>query len=321
MLPPTFITFLVLIAINFSPVAPSQALYKNQVNHRLAQDGTTKKLIEYIRGKKLTIKLMVVVDSLLLEKTYQKNEDLARLGAEDIINRVNAAFKSLDINIHAVHIEIWNRDPIAKGASLRVHMDLFQRYAALNYEKKYGYDTIHLMTGHEYPKTSVVFPYGDFPYGDYSIQEICESGTCAVIQSFFETKPVAIPVRANTMVHLISHNLGALDDTIGCICNSNSTRPRCVMGRDELHLGFTSDWSDCTLMKFKETIDRKEVSCPKTGVFKPVRKMRIALIVFGVILLLGVLSALVVLVFVVRRKQQSADAAEAIGAAEPNEAS
>ncbi|XP_027628653.1 ADAM DEC1 isoform X2 [Tupaia chinensis] len=204
------------------------------------------------------IDLFLVVDNAFY-KLYKENITLIRSFVFEVMNLLNVIYKTIDIRVALVGLEIWSDgDKIKVEPNVGTTFNNFLRWYRLHLGKKKIYDHAQLLSGIGFINRRV---------GMAASNSLCTPASVSVIEAIRKNSVSLVGV----MSHELGHVLGMPDVPYDTKCPSGS----CVMNQ-YLSSKFPKDFSTVSRSRFQRYILSQRPNCllrapaPKNIITKPV---------------------------------------------------
>ncbi|XP_008585226.1 PREDICTED: ADAM DEC1 isoform X2 [Galeopterus variegatus] len=212
---------------------------------------------DFLQAQKY-IDLFLVLDNAFY-KIYKENQTLIRSFVFDVINLLNVIYKTIDVRVALVGMEIWSDgDKIKVEPNTGTTFNNFLSWHRSKLWKKKVHDHAQLLSG-------VGFSNGNA--GLAALNSLCTPSSVAVIEAKKKNKVALVGV----MSHELGHALGMADVPYDTKCPSGS----CVMNQ-YLSSKFPKDFSTSCRSRFQRYLSSYKPKCllraptPENIITKPV---------------------------------------------------
>lgn len=224
---------------------------------RTARSLKSPELNEYLQADKY-IDLSLVLDNAFYNN-YNRNLTMIRSFVFEVMNLLNVIYKTINIQVVLVGMEIWsNDDKIKVVPNARNTFSNFLNWHRSNLRNQKLHDHIQLLSGINFNKPQV---------GLAASNSLCSPSSVAIIEAKNKNSVSLVAI----MAHELGHVLGMPDVHFSTKCPSGS----CVMNQ-YLSSAFPKDFSSTSQSRFEKFILSKKPKCllqapsPKSIITEPV---------------------------------------------------
>ncbi|KAM4715326.1 zinc metalloproteinase-disintegrin-like protein H4 subunit A [Anableps anableps] len=197
-------------------------------------------------GPQKFVELFVVVDN----AEHKRYKDDTRSRILGVVNHIDKLYRSLNIRIMLVGLEIWSyKDLIKVDGNPDNTLENLMVWRQADLLKREKHDNVQLVTGKDFDDDTV---------GLANKFAMCTVNSGGVNQDH-HNNPLGL---ASTIAHEMGHSFGMSHDAAGCVCGP-AYSSNCVM-TEKLNMGgqaFPDFFSDCSIQQLAQFMERAQPSC------------------------------------------------------------